>query len=58
MYFWKIINIFYKDYSKKLITTSLPIDSTLPIAKPLAIKQKQYQLIKLTNQAKKTPTKN
>lgn len=33
LYFWKIISIFYYDYPKKLIVTSLLINFTLPMAK-------------------------
>lgn len=58
MYFWKIINNFYKDYLKKLIIISLLINSILFIVK-LSIKfikllikfskQKKVELAKNTN---------
>lgn len=47
MHLWKMISTFYKDYPKKLTTILLPLDSALPMAKPivkLTTKQKYGRL--------------
>lgn len=35
MYLWKMVNIFHKDYSKKLAAASVPFNSILSITKPI-----------------------
>lgn len=35
LHFYKIINTFYHDYPEKAIITFMPINSVLPIAKPM-----------------------
>ena len=56
MYLQKLINIFYKEYSKKPIATSSFLNSTLPIARPIVLKkpkQKRDYLGKRTNKKSK-----
>lgn len=59
MQFHKMVNIFHKDYPKKLAATSPPIDFILPIAKPTikslveTLKKKAEQPKVLTNKLKK-----
>ena len=58
MHLWKMIFMFHKDHPKKPITTSLPLNSAPPIAKPLvkpvkpSAKQKQNRSTGSMKQAK------
>lgn len=41
--FQKLINIFHKEYPKKLIITSLSVDSISPMVRPIVPKKQQKQ---------------
>ena len=61
-YLWKLITIFHRNYLDKLIVTSLPIDSALPIAwsiiKPRAKVSKKHGRLAKTNSTSKRAKKS
>ena len=51
IYFRKLISTFYKKYPKKSIATSLPLNSTLSIAKSMVFKEPKQKCGRLSKKA-------